>query len=712
MSNKVDQQASFSTQLPLAREEGSYPTPQVQKVHAYMEALKGTTGLYGFMDFLKFKVGMFFKRKFSTITLAEIRQQRFYDRFQALKEALQAQSGRDEKVKNSYDALFEEASNLIQEEVSQQAVLNILKEELSEQTTKDLLQGILLYEGRQLATTSKGKADLTDFIYRFDAAVKKALTSHYGNEEEIKDAFIEVAVQVAAQDENANLLDDLLAIIEQRVEVANRANVPRQEFYRCLGDFQEPLSELILAGKPITAEALEQIQVDGVFLMKGISNPQELIDRLEQLRNKYSFSVQERRVASLSRELEGLEFSVLEKEAQLEAKKSYSRQVLAECLGNELAQVDLQEQLEGSQLKMDRLKKEIEAAKKECNQALQLDQRVAALPRLRAEIEKKRTENRKLLEGQDRMFVEDLKELKAAYDAFVEQNTFVENFSLHMQTSETISWAVRLDLWALKVEFRVKFDRLKVKYPHINVDEICDKYVLLPQEIEALEKECAIDVPTNAKSIIASIPRLKASIMNAERQLKDQTLEHERLSVLHTIRSTEDPQVKMSTRVLLRLKFQGPAENHPVAKALTEAQVFEAEYKEAQQKFERASEEYREAHDQYLMMQESKREVPADRRLFALDDFPAEVMENIQLQLQEKLKNEEKETAKKALDVVRRISAAKAQADLEAWENTFRSLDPSLQRSYLTSGRVLVRFNPDQLRMLRCKELEVGLTAF
>jgi hypothetical protein len=711
MSNKVDQ-ASFSTQLPLAREEGSYPTPQVQKVHAYMEALKGTTGLYGFMDFLKFKIGMFFKRKFNFLTLAEIRQQRFYDRFQTLKEALQAKSGRDEKIKNSYDALFEEASDLILENVSKQAILNILKEELSEQTTKDLLQGILLYEGRQLATTSKDKADLTDFIYRFDAAVKKALTSHYGNEEEIKDAFIEVAVQVAAQDENANLLDDLLAVVEQRIEFANRANVivPQQEFYRCLGDFQEPLSELILAGKPITAEALEQIQVDGVFLMKGISNPQELIEILEQLRKKYSFLVQERRVANLSRELEGLEFSVLEKEAQLEAKKSYSRQDLAECL--ELEQADLQEQLKGSQLKMDRLKKEIEAAKKECNQAIQLDQRVAALPRLRAEIEKKRIENRKLLEGQDQMFVEELKELKAAYDAVVEQNTYVENFSLHMQTSETISWGVRLHLWWLKVEFQAKFDNFKVKYPHVNVDEICAKYISLPQEIEALEKECAIDVPANAKSIIASIPRLKASIMNAERQLKGQTIEHERLSVLNTIRCTEDPQVQMSPQVMLRLKFQGIAENHPVAKALAEAQILEAEYKEAQQKFERTSGEYREAYGQYSQMLETQPEVPADRRLFALDDFLAEIMKNIELQLQEKLQNQEKETEKKALDVVHRISAAKAQADLKAWENTFRNLDPSLQRSYLSSGRVLVRFNPDQLRMLRCKELEVSLRTF
>jgi len=268
--------------------KGYDPIDQVAR--SPIETLKGTTGRYGITDYLKFTIGMFFKRCFRLRTLDDRRQKKFYDHFNALKNALHEKDPQKKirSIQKNYDYLFAHAravGNNKNPEYYTDAVSTILKEELSEQTTQNFLHEILLAKGANLVIDIMKNISLQNFTCMFDLAAKSMVDLHYGTEEVAKRTFIEAAVRAVNEGSHDNALEDFLKTTEGNIK-----NLAKQDFASAaevapfLKDFAEKINVLLQGTTDITKEVLDKIEYRGVCLMRNIANPQEFIEKLEKTR--------------------------------------------------------------------------------------------------------------------------------------------------------------------------------------------------------------------------------------------------------------------------------------------------------------------------------------------------------------------------------------------------------------------------------------------
>jgi hypothetical protein len=160
----------------------------------------------------------------------------------------------------------------------------------------------------------------------------------------------------------------------------------------------------------------------------------------------------------------------------------------------------------------------------------------------------------------------------------------------------------------------------------------------------------------------------------------------------------DSKEIKLTDDELLKLRQVATGPLTPVlAEAIARAEKNAVEIKDLQKEQDQTYQD---------LIATSQQSFEAKKPLFTQNDFPQEIIQSISLQIHEKRKSREKEKWARSLDIAHRLYFAKAQADLRAWETAFSSLTPSLRQSYLASGRIIVRFSPDQFRTIKCKELK------
>lgn len=246
--------------------------------------IKGTEGRYGIRDYFKFKIVMALKERFLGLTVNEDKQRRFYDHFNAVKNALQAKTDRPNKIKQSYDQLVRVARSWTSGELREQkpfdeAVLSILKDELSEQTTQDLLHDILMLEGTKIMRDATGKISLETFISMLNRTVEKEVESNYGTKDVIENTMISAAAEAVSTEDSENFLKKVEDFVTKDFDFT-------AELESYLKDFAEQINKLLQGKTNITKEMLDRVEHRGVFLMKNVSNSQEFIEKLEMVRQK------------------------------------------------------------------------------------------------------------------------------------------------------------------------------------------------------------------------------------------------------------------------------------------------------------------------------------------------------------------------------------------------------------------------------------------
>lgn len=201
------------------------------------------------------------------------------------------------------------------------------------------------------------------------------------------------------------------------------------------------------------------------------------------------------------------------------------------------------------------------------------------------------------------------------------------------------------------------------------------------------------------QSEIASLPQLEQEFDQSRKAYTQLSNQARRAHLMGLLQKNASIQLTDYELSLLSQVATGPKRDF-LARDVARAQKTVAELKELEQELAHIKPQAAAFRERF---EEAKKN---SGPLFTKADFPKEVIQSLTQHIHEKYKAYRKEALLKTLDITHQIAAVKAETKLHAWENTFRSLDPSLQQAYLTSGRVIVQFSPDQLSMVRCQELK------
>ncbi|MBS0647877.1 MAG: hypothetical protein JSS10_01475 [Verrucomicrobia bacterium] len=667
------QKLHLSTSTPLALRSAMIPASfEIEEADSTarhrIRSLKGTTGRYGIGDYFKFKVVVALKEYFYFAKVNESKQRHFYDQFRALKEALRAKS--QPQIKQAYDGLIKIArtwapSDRFYQQPYEEAVLSILKEELSEQTTQGMLHDILVHEGAKLIRDAQGNISLPKFAASMNGAAEAMeVQHHYGTKEEAKKAFIEAAVRGLNQEGHENTVAEFVNALEESAEKFPTQNfAPADVIEPYLMSWAHAIDKYLLAGTPFTRDVLNRIQSGSVFLMDHLPTPEAFMKKIEQI------CVQREEIA-LSRQVQVLdqrEKQIREKMAigQGIERRSYNREEVLQFIGE-----DLKIRKRKGSPGLDSLDSTCRQQWSRIQKIRQRKELLDNLPKIQAAMCRKE------------------KELHALKEKYASSSQL---FDMMVQLHEGD------DRHPLENTKRYKdlLRNIEKQEPSPEMRHDAQLYYETSRELSRLQEDRetaqGLDI-TQTRKDAATLPQLEQELD----QSKEVYLTAFLLDRLETMDSFE-----LSDHELLRLSkvATGPQSGF-LAEALQRAQKTAAELKLLKEELDEIKPQAVAAKERFKALQQNSPPV------FTQADFPPEVIQSLTQQVHEQNKAYAKETLLKTVDIADQIAAVKAKGDLQAWEDTFRNLDPSLQQAYLTAGRVIVQFSPEQLSMVRCQELK------
>ncbi|HUD02264.1 MAG TPA: hypothetical protein VMR37_08035 [Rhabdochlamydiaceae bacterium] len=697
-------------------EAGNVALPAITEANQHL-MIKGTAGRYGIFDSLVFAFYSVTSR-FMVLNPATAKQLAFYQHFNALKSALKT-SDRP-KIKQSYDNLVRTVrshTSNFEEKRLDEVLLTILNEELSEPATNALLHEIRLMEGSKMAHS------LGRFINMPTTAIEDAVFSNYGTPDQVLDDFC----HAAAHTECDAVIGQFIAQKEtavSRFEATNFAD--HEETKRMLNRLCEYLGNHMIGSKPITPGLLEQIQENGIFLVRGLRNLEQLAARLEQIRLEHAGPRQERsrkidlyqKVLQLGPELEKLEGIILDKRAALSVECIHQSSDVRAFVGEGIDQGALQEELRRDRAQYDQLIVEVEDSRKLLNQALALEHLSKALPATRKILEIKQGEIERLKQKYHALNLSlQMQELLRLY--IDEQALNAEKLRKDVPRTCLESIQIMGALVCAQVEYQNLYKSIQGQVPLFHVKKDLQEFIRLDREIGELDRSVAVGRSINAqdRALIAGIPELKASIVERGNQLRELAVRMATGQLLRQMSNSEECDV--AGRVLLALRPAATVtENNPVARDYSLVRIQDAQLKLAEKTFQETRQAYEAAYAEYVNRQLPKVEekvqplqvtaagLAADP---SIQEFSAEIVQTVSQQTAQMVKAQFKDRYLQSLDIARRICEVKAVEEAQAFQETVNRMNPLLRQAF--SHQIeRARPNSHQVQKEYCNHLRARLT--
>jgi hypothetical protein len=720
---KAAEQSKPFLQMSEMDEAGNVALPAITEAHQHL-MIKGTAGRYGIIDSLVFAFYSA-KSRFCVLDPATATQLAFYRYFKALKSALKT-SDRP-KIKESYDNLVgtvrSYASNSEEEKRLDAALLTILSEELSEKTTNDFLHEIRLMEGSKMAHS------LGRFIIAPNVDMQWAVIRNYGTPEQVRDDFCHVAAHLP---QSETVVEQFIVQKEtaiSRFEATNFAD--HEETKRMLNRLCEYLGNHMIGSKPITLELLEQIQENGIFLVRGLRNLEQLAARLEQIRLEHAGPRQEKsrkidlyqKVLQLGPELEKLEGIILDKRAALSVECIHQSSDVRAFVGEGIDQGLVQEELRRDRAQYDQLIVEVEDSRKLLNQALALEHLSKTLsktlPETRKILEVKQGEIERLKQKyHDKNLSRQMQELLRLY--LDEQSLNAEK--LRKDETRTCLQTIQiLGEWIhAKAEYQSLYKSIQGQVPLFHVYEDLQEFIRLDYEIGELDRYVKAGSSINAQdlALTVGIPELKASIVERGNQLRELAVRMATGQLLRQMSNSEECDV--AGRVLLALRPAATVtENNPVARDYSLVRIQDAQLKLAEKTFQETRQAYEAAYAEYLVnrqlpkVEEKVQPLQVTAAGLAADpsiqEFSAEIVQTVSQQTAQMVKAQFKNRYLQSLDIASRICEVKAVEEAQAFQETVKRMNPLLRQAF--SHQIVGAMpNRHQVQKEYCNHLRARLT--